>query len=117
MASLACAITGWEVTGHTIVRLIKCLFLMPAAISHGGPVSAVVAEGHYTLGEMAYLTFLGYGMAGAAILVKTEKITRVLEFIIDGMDPLFHLHLGMTYFAIGSLMADSAFLTGYRLGK
>jgi hypothetical protein len=85
---------------------------MPATISQGRPSGAVVTEGHHPFGKMTDLALLGHGMTSATITIKTEKITGMLEFIIDGMNQFLNLGPGVAAFAIGLLMAYRAFRTG-----
>ena len=112
MAPLAGAIARWEVTGHTIIRLVQRLLLVPAAIRKGSPSGAVMADGHDTFGEMTDLALLGYRMTSTAITIEPEKITGMLKFIIDGMNPFLQLGPGVAGFTIGLLMAYRTFRPG-----
>ena len=51
-------------------------------------------------------------MTGAALFLEADKFTGVQEFVIDGMDLLLQLSLGVTGLAVGLLVAHGAFTAG-----
>lgn len=70
-----------------------------------------MTERHDPLGQMAAHALLGHGMARTALLLEAHEFTRVEKLVVDRVDLLLQLGLGVTSLAISLLVTDAAVVT------